>query len=179
MWENLLLNFTAQTAYLVLNPVEPTFLEPCDDCSSEEIVLPSDFPFGGYYHQSAFVSVDIILFVPVKVSNYCFQVSTNGLISFGREVSNSNPVLFPSTTTIVARSYIVAPFWADFDTTTGGQVSWWIQTGSSIQVLTASSFIQLQYGDEDFTATWMLGAYWENLQPVSQSVYKYVLLWWC
>jgi hypothetical protein len=135
-----------QTAYLVLNPVEPTFLEPCDDCSSEEIALPSDFPFGGYYHQSAFVS-------------------TNGLISFGREVSNSNPVLFPSTTAIVARSYIVAPFWADFDTTTGGQVSWWIETGSSIQVLTASSFIQQQYGDEDFSATWMLGAFWENLQP--------------
>ena len=100
--------------------------------------------------------------------SYCFQVSTNGLISFGREVSNSNPVLFPSTTAIVAQSYILAPFWADFDTTEGGSVSWWIeQAESSVSIGYASNFIQNEYGDGDFSATWMLAANWEDLQPVS------------
>ena len=32
-------------------------VEPCSDgCSSSEIVFPYDFPFGGYFHQTAFVS---------------------------------------------------------------------------------------------------------------------------
>lgn len=92
-------------------------------------------------------------------------MSTNGLISFGRSVSSSNPVLFPSTTAIIARSYIVAPFWADFDTTIGGSVSWWTETSDSISVGAVSNFItqQQQYGD--FSGTWMLVASWEDMQP--------------
>ena len=31
-------------------------LEACDDCTSSEITLPGDFPFGGYFHQTAYVS---------------------------------------------------------------------------------------------------------------------------
>ena len=27
-----------------------------DGCSSPEIILPYDFPFGGYFHETAFVS---------------------------------------------------------------------------------------------------------------------------
>ena len=31
-------------------------IEPCDDgCSSSEIALPFNFPFGNYYHRSAYV----------------------------------------------------------------------------------------------------------------------------
>ena len=86
-------------------------------------------------------------------------------------MSNSNPVLFPSTTAIVAQSYIVAPFWADFDSTDEGSVSYWIEeAGTSVSIGIASQFIQIEYGDEDFSATWMLVAYWEDLPPVSQTV---------
>ena len=94
-------------------------------------------------------------------------MSTNGLISFGRIVSNSDPVLFPSTAAIIAQSYIVAPFWADFDTTTGGSVTWWIEEASSSAAIGAvSEFIQQEYGSADFSATWMLVAYWEDILPV-------------
>ena len=49
---------TEQMVYLSILPsgVDTVTLPSCDDCSSEQIMLPSDFPFGGYYHQSAFVS---------------------------------------------------------------------------------------------------------------------------
>ena len=36
-------------------------VEPCSDgCSSSEIVFPYDFPFGGYFHQTAFVRWSIL-----------------------------------------------------------------------------------------------------------------------
>lgn len=31
-------------------------LDPCDDCSSVQIVFPYDLPFGGAFHRSAYVS---------------------------------------------------------------------------------------------------------------------------
>lgn len=30
-------------------------LQGCDDCISQAITLPGDFPFGNYYHQTAYV----------------------------------------------------------------------------------------------------------------------------
>ena len=53
------LNPSAQASYLEW--VEDTGLnggelEPCDDCSSDEISLASPFPFGNYYHNSIYVS---------------------------------------------------------------------------------------------------------------------------
>ena len=30
-------------------------LQICDDCTSSKISLPDDFPFGGYFHDSAYV----------------------------------------------------------------------------------------------------------------------------
>ena len=94
-------------------------------------------------------------------------MSTNGLISFGREVTNSDAVLFPSDTTQVSESYILAPFWADFNTNTGGSVFWWIEEApSSSHVIPVTTFIQEEYGDSDFSATWVLVASWEDLTPV-------------
>ena len=34
-------------------------VEACDDCSSDEILLPVDVPFGNYYHNSIYVSQKI------------------------------------------------------------------------------------------------------------------------
>ena len=53
--------FTEQTIYLPffdstnITAIDGGVLEICDDCSSSEILLPEDFPFGGYFHQTAFV----------------------------------------------------------------------------------------------------------------------------
>lgn len=91
-------------------------------------------------------------------------MSTNGLVSFGRSVTVSDPVLFPGSSAIIAHSYIVAPYWADFDTTSDGSVSWWIEEEDSVSLGLVTDFIQSQFGDEDFTATWMLVANWEDVQ---------------
>lgn len=35
-------------------------VEPCSGgCSSSDITLPYNFPFGGYFHQTAFVSLKV------------------------------------------------------------------------------------------------------------------------
>lgn len=52
---------SAQAAYLPFlehnsTSISDDVLLSCDDCSSLEISLPSDFPFGGYFHQSIYVS---------------------------------------------------------------------------------------------------------------------------
>ena len=49
-----------QTVYLPFFEPTDTFvdsgvLDSCDDCTSPEIFLPENFPFGGYYHQTAYV----------------------------------------------------------------------------------------------------------------------------
>ena len=93
-------------------------------------------------------------------------MSTNGLISFGRSVSISSPTLFPSTDETIFWSYIVAPFWANFDTTLGGSVKWEIhQSSSSANVMQVSHFIQSQYEVAGFIGSWMLVGSWENMQP--------------
>ena len=52
---------SAQTDYLPFLNHTDTYIDTgdllsCDDCSSLEIPFPSDFPFGGYFHQSAYVN---------------------------------------------------------------------------------------------------------------------------
>ena len=52
---------TEQAVYLGFLPhtntsISSGMLETCDDCTSYEITLPGDFPFGGYFHQAAYVS---------------------------------------------------------------------------------------------------------------------------
>ena len=53
-------HFTVEQAvYLEFLPHTATVnntLDPCVGCSSDEIVLPYNFPFGGYFHEKAFVS---------------------------------------------------------------------------------------------------------------------------
>ena len=92
------------------------------------------------------------------------QVSTNGLVSFGRSISSADPQLFPTSTPEVYWSYILAPFWADLDTTEGGMVSWELHDMShSPQLLdTVNTFIQT-LNDVNFTGSWMLVTFWEDV----------------
>lgn len=105
-----------QAAYLEFLPhtetsIDNGTLQLCDDCTSTEISLPDGFPFGGYFHDHAYVS-------------------SNGLISFGRPFTNSTPEIFPSTESDVFWRYIAAVFWADWGITDGGDVSWELHTRS-------------------------------------------------
>ena len=93
------------------------------------------------------------------------QVSTNGLISFGRGFEESTPEVFPSTNPDTFWRYLVAPFWADFNSTNGGSVSYAIYTSENSGSLLSnvSQLIQSETSDGDFVGSWMLVGYWENL----------------
>ena len=49
----------------------------------------------------------------------------------------------------------------------GGLVSWELhtRTNSFSLVTMVDSFIADEYGDENFEGSWMLIAFWENVQP--------------
>ena len=92
-------------------------------------------------------------------------MSTNGLVSFGRAFTSSSPELFPSTESNIFWRYIAAIFWADWDTTNSGVVSWELHTSSESELLVnqVDTLIQMEYGDTNFTGLWMLVASWENV----------------
>lgn len=102
-------------------------------------------------------------------------MSANGLISLGRAIDIPDPEQFPSDIADIHWSYIVAPFWADFDASLGGTVSWSIEQ-NTVTVVYVSEFIQSQYGDEDFVGNWMLIVNWEDMQPSYGEVRFIVLL---
>ena len=87
------------------------------------------------------------------------------MISFGRSFISSDPQLFPSTTSDVFWRYIAAVFWADWHTLTSGTVSWEVHTRDSSQSLIeqVDNLIQEEYGDTNFTGSWMLVGFWENV----------------
>lgn len=87
------------------------------------------------------------------------QVSSNGLISFDRDLNAFSPVLFPNSTSY---SYIVAPFWADHDTRLAGQVSYRMYNKSDNIIPVVSRFIR-QQTETDFDGSWMLVAHWKDI----------------
>ena len=95
------------------------------------------------------------------------QVSTNGIITFGSPLISSEPEELPPTDSDAFWTYMIAPFWADFDTTMGGTVSWEMHSrqNSPALVATVDSFIAVEFGDQTFEGSWMLVAFWENVQP--------------
>lgn len=101
------------------------------------------------------------------------QVSTNGLISFGRSVSNPSPEPFPTSTADVFWSYIAAPFWSNISTTTSGSVSWELINSDDTLTL-VSNLIQAEVGDNYFSGMWMLVAYWENVQSPNTNMVRKV-----
>ena len=86
-------------------------------------------------------------------------------MSFGRPYTSSNPENFPSTTSDLFWRYIAAVFWADWDTLSGGTVSWELHNNSVSWDLLAQVdyLIQREHGDANFTGSWMLVSFWENV----------------
>ena len=94
-----------------------------------------------------------------------FHVTTNGLVSFGRPFTTSSPEVFPSTDSDIFWRYIAAAFWANWDTSDSGTVSWELHTRQHSEDLLESvdTLIQVEYGDTNFTGLWMLVSFWENV----------------
>ena len=66
-------SFAEQVIYLPFLNHTTTYissgqLQPCDDCSSVEIVFPEDLPFGGYFHQSAYVCNLSVCMITIRES---------------------------------------------------------------------------------------------------------------
>lgn len=87
-------------------------------------------------------------------------------------MENFPPEFFPSAVPEIYWSYILAPFWADLDTTENGSVSWELHTiEQSPQLLDqVNVFLQTIEG-VNFTGTWMLVAFWEDLDIYVSIVY--------
>ena len=171
--------FLAQNQYLEFlehtnTSIASGTLLSCQHCSSQEITFPSDFPFGGYYHQSAYVSFKYMKSLTHKAVHYTqpVQVGTDGYITFGQPLIDEEPEAFPPDNNEVFWTYMVAPFWANFDTTQGGIVSWSVHTRESslLLVTTVDDFITNEYGDSNFEGSWMLLAFWENVQPSDNTI---------
>lgn len=92
---------------------------------------------------------------------------TDGYITFGMQLITSEPDVLPSDDVDTFWTYLIAPFWADFDTSLGGTVSYEIHDSfiSPNLVERVDSFIANEYGDSDFVGDWMFIAFWENVQP--------------
>ena len=92
-------------------------------------------------------------------------MSTNGLISLGRSFDESTPDVFPSDDPDTFWQYLVAPFWADFNSTQGGSVSYAIYTRENATSLLddVSQLIQAETNNTEFAGDWMLVASWDDL----------------
>ena len=99
------------------------------------------------------------------------QVSTNGIISFGKEFINAGSRLFPSYTIAgIHYSYVLAPYWSDIDTRDRGEV--WYETHFRNQNSTSdglldqvSSFINNQTDASAFIGTLMIVVKWDSVPP--------------
>ena len=87
-----------------------------------------------------------------------FQVTANGFLSFGRRASYFNPVLFPESSSY---NYLVAPFWADHDIRSSGQISYEVHSSYTALLSYVSTYISQQM-DTNFTGSWMLVADWNE-----------------
>lgn len=112
----------------------------------------------------------------VKSQILIFQVNTNGYISFGRPLIQGPPEGFPPESVDAFWTYMVAPFWADFDTTMAGNVSWEVHNSDNSLALVRSvdAFIAVEGGDASFESSWMLVGFWENVQPSTVSNVKFL-----
>lgn len=86
-------------------------------------------------------------------------MSTNGYVSFGRAVTD-----FECQQKIC--SYILAPFWADFDIRCGGEVVYTSVNHSSDNWML--NRVNTVINDADFRGTWMLVVQWNEVPLYTQ-----------
>lgn len=106
-----------------------------------------------------------------KVCTPCIQVGTNGIISFSEPFYSPAAQRFPSTSSSVARAYLVAPYWDDVDISLAGNISYEVHSrngdinlGSNQLLNTISNFVEESTG-QPFNATWLLAVEWKEVHP--------------
>ena len=94
----------------------------------------------------------------VSICNPSVQVSTNGYFAFETPRFECCPRFFNSS------NHIVAPFWADVDTSIAGDVSYQVfDTSSSPELLEEVSGFIATKQEVPFTGQWMLVADWSGV----------------
>lgn len=103
------------------------------------------------------------------------QIGTNGYFSFGTAVNDFSPSLFPAE-----HNYLVAPYWADIDISSSGQISYETYedsgavndgdgsgfSGNSSLPTTPISLISRYISEIEgiqFSGRWMLLAKWDEV----------------
>ena len=92
-----------------------------------------------------------------------FQISSDGLISFGKPVVYSYPAKFPSNYAGIRNAYLVAPFWIFNDIRTTGSVSYATITDKDALQLVSKNISN--YYNTTFSAKWMLAVQWKGIHP--------------
>jgi len=102
---------------------------------------------------------------------YISQVSTNGLISFGRPFHLWHPHKFPSNDPVISSANILAPYWSNNDIRNSGKISYgFFQYGDSTEgnsyLGLASLYIRLFYPNtSQFEGNFMIIADWNQVHP--------------
>ncbi|XP_022088983.1 protein mesh-like [Acanthaster planci] len=121
-----------------------TFLPPNDDGSSGRVPISNLFPFFDHNYDSLFVN-------------------TNGLLSFGLEVSDYDPLPFP----LGDDKLVVAVFWCDVDTTAGGNVTYreLLDNSENVRLFRqADDIVRRSFIHQSrFSAKWMFIATWNKV----------------
>eukprot|EP00105_Crassostrea_gigas_P046261 XP_019930409.1 PREDICTED: protein mesh [Crassostrea gigas] len=117
-----------------------TAMNKNDDGSSPDIPISTLFPFFNHQHTKLIVN-------------------TNGVISFLRPVGTYTPNPFP----IANDARMIAPFWADIDTTRGGTV-WYRETTNDTMLDRATDEVRAYFPDFfRFRASWVFIATWDRV----------------
>ena len=85
-------------------------------------------------------------------------MNNNGDISFTTAVSSFTPDPFPLSGDLE----LIAPYWADVDTT-GTGVVWYRQTGDSVLLNRARDDIRAAFTALDFTPSYLFIATWDHV----------------
>ena len=90
-------------------------------------------------------------------------MGSNGILSFGTSYNPFSNSQFTST----SQNYLIAPFWDDINIVNGGTISYEIfESGYLLDQV--NSFIRARR-PTTFRGTWMLVAYYYEVQPYSGS----------
>ncbi|XP_062996680.1 IgGFc-binding protein-like [Elgaria multicarinata webbii] len=135
--------FYSDNVHSLLYPYGPKYQDrrtpKADDGASPQIPISEHFLFYAKRYQSLYVN-------------------NNGVVSFGKPVSQFTPDPFP----LIDGRAFVAPFWADVDNRITGEVYYrQSQDGRLLQRVTDD--INTYFPNERFTATWAFVATWDHV----------------
>uniref|UniRef100_A0A1X7TL03 G-protein coupled receptors family 2 profile 1 domain-containing protein n=1 Tax=Amphimedon queenslandica TaxID=400682 RepID=A0A1X7TL03_AMPQE len=144
------LSFSTAAQLSFINATDYNILKDIDD-GCVEVELPGPLQFGGSNFTRAFLS-------------------SNGLVSFGKEFSSYYPVLFPLRIKIA----ILAPYWDDIILSEKRELRFKIFSKTSSITIEVNNFLTLHTG-KNFAADWILWSYWCHCDLIKWTLHKAVV----